>query len=394
MTRDKRTLAVHAGTRRSQYAEMSEAIFMTQGFVYESAEAAEARFEQVGEDEFIYARYGNPTVRMFEERIAALEGAEDGFATASGMAAVHGALAAMTQAGDHMVAARALFGSCLYVLEDVLARFGVQVTLVDGLDLDAWAQAITPNTKLVFFESISNPTLEVIDIAAVAKLAHAAGALVVVDNVFSTPVYSNAIPLGADVVIYSATKHIDGQGRGLGGVILGSKEIIRSIVEPFMKHTGGAMSPFNAWMMVKSLETLDLRVRAQVATATELAGLLEQRGDLARVIYPGLPSHPQFALTQAQMGAGGTVLAIDVGSKVRAFSMINALEIMLISNNLGDSKSIITHPATTTHQRLPQYQKDLLGIMPGLLRLSIGLESAKDLNSDLQAALDVAFLSD
>lgn len=394
MTRDKRTLAVHAGTRRSQYSEMSEAIFMTQGFVYESAEAAEARFEQAGEDEFIYARYGNPTVRMFEERIAALEGAEDGFATASGMAAVHGALAAMTQAGDHVVAARALFGSCLYVFEDVLARFGVQVTLVDGLDLDAWAQAITPNTKLVFFESISNPTLEVIDIAAVAKLAHAAGALVVVDNVFSTPVYSNAIPLGADVVIYSATKHIDGQGRGLGGVILGSKEIIRSIVEPFMKHTGGAMSPFNAWMMVKSLETLDLRVRAQVATATELAGLLEQRGGLARVIYPGLPSHPQFALTQAQMGAGGTVLAIDVGSKVRAFSMINALEIMLISNNLGDSKSIITHPATTTHQRLPQYQKDLLGIMPGLLRLSIGLESAKDLNSDLQAALDVAFLSD
>ena len=394
MTRDKRTLAVHAGTRRSQYSEMSEAIFMTQGFVYESAEAAEARFEQVGEDEFIYARYGNPTVRMFEERIAALEGAEDGFATASGMAAVHGALAAMTQAGDHVVAARALFGSCLYVLEEVLARFGVQVTLVDGLDLDAWAQAITPNTKLVFFESISNPTLEVIDIAAVAKLAHAAGALVVVDNVFSTPVYSNAIPLGADVVIYSATKHIDGQGRGLGGVILGSKEIIRSIVEPFMKHTGGAMSPFNAWMMVKSLETLDLRVRAQVATATELAGLLEQRGDLARVIYPGLPSHPQFALTQAQMGAGGTVLAIDVGSKVRAFSMVNALEIMLISNNLGDSKSIITHPATTTHQRLPQDQKDLLGIMPGLLRLSIGLESAKDLNSDLQAALDVAFLSD
>ena len=394
MTRDKRTLAVHAGTRRSQYSEMSEAIFMTQGFVYESAEAAEARFEQAGEDEFIYARYGNPTVRMFEERIAALEGAEDGFATASGMAAVHGALAAMTQAGDHVVAARALFGSCLYVLEEVLARFGVQVTLVDGLDLDAWAQAITPNTKLVFFESISNPTLEVIDIAAVAKLAHAAGALVVVDNVFSTPVYSNAIPLGADVVIYSATKHIDGQGRGLGGVILGSKEIIRSIVEPFMKHTGGAMSPFNAWMMVKSLETLDLRVRAQVATATELAGLLEQRGDLARVIYPGLPSHPQFALTQAQMGAGGTVLAIDVGSKARAFSMINALEIMLISNNLGDSKSIITHPATTTHQRLPQDQKDFLGIMPGLLRLSIGLESAKDLNSDLQAALDVAFLSD
>ena len=392
MTRDKRTLAVHAGTRRSQYSEMSEAIFMTQSFVYESAEAAESRFEQAGEDEFIYARYGNPTVRMFEERIAALEGAEDGFATASGMAAVHGALASMTQAGDHVVAARALFTSCLYVLEDVLARFGVQVTLVDGLDLDAWAQAITPDTKLVFFESISNPTLEVIDIAAVAGLAHAAGALVVVDNVFSTPVYSNAIPLGADVVIYSATKHIDGQGRGLGGVILGTKEFIRSIVEPFMKHTGGAMSPFNAWMMVKSLETLDLRVRAQVATATELAEVLERREDLLQVIYPGLKSHPQFDLTQAQMGAGGTVLAIDVGSKKQAFLMMNTLEIILISNNLGDSKSIITHPETTTHQRLSQDQKNLLGITPGLLRLSVGLESAKDLNFDLQAALDVAFI--
>ena len=392
MTRDKRTLAVHAGTRRSQYSEMSEAIFMTQSFVYESAEAAESRFEQAGEDEFIYARYGNPTVRMFEERIAALEGAEDGFATASGMAAVHGALASMTQAGDHVVAARALFTSCLYVLEDVLARFGVQVTLVDGLDLDAWAQAITPDTKLVFFESISNPTLEVIDIAAVAGLAHAAGALVVVDNVFSTPVYSNAIPLGADVVIYSATKHIDGQGRGLGGVILGTKEIIRSVVEPFMKHTGGAMSPFNAWMMVKSLETLDLRVRAQVATATELAEVLERREDLLQVIYPGLKSHPQFDLTQAQMGAGGTVLAIDVGSKKQAFLMMNTLEIILISNNLGDSKSIITHPETTTHQRLSQDQKNLLGITPGLLRLSVGLESAKDLNFDLQAALDVAFI--
>jgi|TARA_B110000971_G_scaffold59736_1_gene61044 O-succinylhomoserine sulfhydrylase len=392
MTRDKRTLAVHAGTRRSQYSEMSEAIFMTQSFVYESAEAAESRFEQAGEDEFIYARYGNPTVRMFEERIAALEGAEDGFATASGMAAVHGALASMTQAGDHVVAARALFTSCLYVLEDVLARFGVQVTLVDGLDLDAWAQAITPDTKLVFFESISNPTLEVIDIAAVAGLAHAAGALVVVDNVFSTPIYSNAIPLGADVVIYSATKHIDGQGRGLGGVILGTKEFIRSIVEPFMKHTGGAMSPFNAWMMVKSLETLDLRVRAQVATATELAEVLERREDLLQVIYPGLKSHPQFDLTQAQMGAGGTVLSIDVGSKKQAFLMMNTLEIILISNNLGDSKSIITHPETTTHQRLSQDQKDLLGITPGLLRLSVGLESAKDLNFDLQAALDVAFI--
>ena len=394
MTRDKRTLAVHAGTRRSQYSEMSEAIFMTQSFVYESAEAAESRFAEAADDDFIYARYGNPTVRMFEERIAALEGAEDGFATASGMAAVHGTLASMTQAGDHVVAARALFGSCLYVLEDVLARFGVQVTLVDGLDLEGWAQAITPDTKLVFFESISNPTLEVIDIVAVADLAHTVGALVVVDNVFSTPVYSNAIPLGADIVIYSATKHIDGQGRGLGGVILGTKELIRSIVEPFMKHTGGAMSPFNAWMMVKSLETLDLRVRAQVATATQLAEVLEQRADLLQVVYPGLQSHPQFDLTQAQMGAGGTVLAIDVGSKNQAFLMMNALKIILISNNLGDSKSIITHPETTTHKRISQDQKDLLGITPGFLRLSIGLESAKDLIFDLQSALDVAFVGE
>jgi O-succinylhomoserine sulfhydrylase len=390
MTRDKRTLAVHAGTRRSQFSEMSEAIYMTQGFAYATAEAAEARFEQAGADEFIYARYGNPTVRMFEERIAALEGAEDGFATASGMAAVHGALAAMTKAGDHVVAARALFGSCLYVLEDVLARFGVQVTLVDGLDMKAWAEAITPQTRLVFFESISNPTLEVIDIAQVAALAHGVGAYVVVDNVFSTPVYSKAIALGVDVVIYSATKHIDGQGRGLGGVILGTKEVIRGIIEPFMKHTGGAMSPFNAWMMLKSLETLELRVHAQVETANILAETLLHRKDLERVIYPGLKSHPQFALTQAQMGAGGTVMALDVGSKDRAFRFMNALDIILISNNLGDSKSIITHPATTTHQRLPQAQKDLLGITPGLLRFSVGLESARDLEADLMAALDAA----
>ena len=393
MTHDKRTLAVHAGTRRSQYSEMSEAIFMTQGFVYDTAQSAEVRFEQAGDDEFIYARYGNPTVRMFEERIASLEGAEDGFAAASGMAAVHGALAALLRSGDHIVAARALFGSCLYVLEEVLIHFGVNVTFIDGLDLAAWKGAITSDTKLVFFESISNPTLEVIDIKAVSTLAHSCGATVVVDNVFSTPIYSKAIELGADLVIYSATKHIDGQGRGLGGVILGSREIIRGAIEPFMKHTGGAMSPFNAWMMLKSLETLDLRVREQTKTALGLAKSLASRSDLTRVIYPFLPSHPQFDLTNRQMGAGGTVLTIDVGSKARAFAMMNALEIMLISNNLGDAKSIVAHPATTTHQRLPQDQKDLLGITSGLLRLSIGLESEKDLLEDLNFALDVAFTS-
>lgn len=388
MTKDKRTLAVHAGTRRSQYGEMSEAIFLTQGFAYESSEAAEARFENSGDDEFIYARYGNPTVRMFEERIAALEGCEDAFATASGMAAVNGALTSLLKAGDHVVAARALFGSCLYVLEDVLTRFGVEVTFVDGLDLQAWNDAVRPDTRVVFFESISNPALEVIDIAAVCKLAHAAGAMVVVDNVFSTPVYSRAFELGADVVVYSATKHIDGQGRGLGGVILGSRDYIRKSVEPYLKHTGGALSPFNAWMMLKGLETMDLRVRAQSASALALAEALSARGDLEKVIYPGLPDHPNHALTMDQMGAGGTVLAVDAGSKARAFALINALEVFLISNNLGDAKSIVTHPATTTHQRLPDAQKQQLGITPGLIRVSVGLESTQDLIADFCNALD------
>ena len=327
---------------------------------------------------------------MFEDKIAAIEGAEAAFATASGMAAVNGALMSMLSAGDHVVAARALFGSCLYILENILPSFGGRVTFVDGTDLNQWKKSISQETKVVFFESISNPTLEVIDIKAVANIAKSVGALTVVDNVFTTPIFSSALSLGADVVVYSATKHIDGQGRTLGGVILGSEDYIRNTVEPFMKHTGGAMSPFNAWMMVKSLETLELRVRAQVETAQALAEALLHRKDLARVIYPGLKTHPQFALSQMQMGAGGTVLALDVGSKDRAFRFMNALEIILISNNLGDSKSIITHPATTTHQRLPQAQKDLLGITPGLLRFSVGLESARDLEADLMAALDAA----
>ncbi|WP_410349741.1 O-succinylhomoserine sulfhydrylase [Yoonia sp.] len=386
----KRTKAVHTGIRRSQYNEVSEAIYLTQGFVYDTAEDAEARFIKAGDDEFIYARYGNPTVAMFEDRIAALEGAEDGFATASGMAAVNGALTSMLRAGDHVVSARALFGSCLYILEEILTRYGVEVTFVDGTDLAAWERAIRPDTKVVFFESISNPTLEVIDIKAVSKLAHAVDATVVVDNVFATPVFSDAIAQGADVVVYSATKHIDGQGRALGGVILGTRDFIRGTVEPYMKHTGGSMSPFTAWMMLKGLETIDLRVRAQAASAQYLAEKLESGGDLSNVIYPGLASHAQNALTKAQMVAGGTVLAIDAGSKEAAFKLLNALKLWTISNNLGDAKSIATHPATTTHQRLPDETKIMLGITSGLIRLSVGLEDPDDLLADLRTAIAVS----
>tara|TARA_R110002049_G_scaffold23781_7_gene84864 strand:+ start:78779 stop:79960 length:1182 start_codon:yes stop_codon:yes gene_type:complete len=383
-----RTKAVHAGTRRSQYGEVSEAIFLTQGFVYDSAEQAEARFEETGPDEFIYARYGNPTVAMFEDRIAALEGAEDAFATASGMAAVSGALISMLRAGDHVVSARALFGSCLYVLEEILGRYGVEVTFVDGCNLSEWDAAIRPDTKAVFFESVANPTLDVIDIEAVAKLAHTKGALVVVDNVFATPVFSRAIAQGADVVVYSATKHIDGQGRALGGVVLGSRDFIRGTLEPYMKHTGGSMSPFTAWIMLKGLETMSLRVRAQAASALELAQALEGHAGLARVIYPGLDTHPQADLVARQTGSGGTVLSIDLaGGKPAAFAFLNALKVAIISNNLGDAKTILTHPATTTHQRLPQDQKDLLGITPGLVRISIGLEDVADLKADMMQAL-------
>ena len=349
---NKRTKAVHTGARRSQYNEVSEAIFLTQGFVYDTAEDAEARFLKAGPDEFIYARYGNPTVAMFEDRMAALEGTEDGFATASGMAAVNGALTSMLQAGDHIVSSRALFGSCLYILEEVLTRYDVEITFVDGTDLDAWQVAIRADTKAVFFESVSNPTLQVIDIAGVARLAHAVGALVIVDNVFAT------------------------------------REFIRGTVEPYLKHTGGALSPFNAWLMLKGLETMDLRVRAQSFSAMRIAQELEGHPKLSGVIYPGLDDHPQHRLAMDQMGAGGTVLSFDAGSQSAAFKVLNSLEIIIISNNLGDAKSIVTHPATTTHQRLPDAQKAQLGITPGLVRLSVGLEDTDDLLADLMAALD------
>lgn len=391
MTKDwsPRTKSVHSGTRRSQYGEMSEAIFLTQGFVYDSAEQAEARFIESGPDEFIYARYGNPTVRMFEDRIAAIEGTEDAFATASGMAAVSGALTSMLKAGDHVVSAKALFGSCLYILEEILTRFGVDVTFVDGTNLDAWKAAVRDDTKAVFLESVSNPTLEVIDLKGVAEIAHAKGATVVVDNVFATPAFSKAAELGADVIVYSATKHIDGQGRCLGGVICGTKEFIRKTAEPYLKHTGGSLSPFNAWVMLKGLETMHLRCAAQAESALFIAEALEGHNKLDRTLYPYLNSHPQQAVAKEQMGAGGTVISLDIqGGKDAAFRFLNALDIVLISNNLGDSKSIATHPATTTHQRLSVEQRAELGITDGLIRMSVGLEDKADLLDDIRTALD------
>jgi O-succinylhomoserine sulfhydrylase len=387
----RRTRLVHAGLRRSDYGETSEAIYLTQGFVYPSAEAAEIRFKgemAEGEEGFIYARYGNPTVAMFEDRIAALEGSEAAFATASGMAAVNAALMCQLKAGDHVVAARALFGSCLYVIETLCPRFGIAVTLVDGTDLNQWRDAMRPETRACFLETPSNPTLEIIDIQAVADIVHTVGARLVVDNVFSTPMYQHPLELGADVVVYSATKHIDGQGRCLGGVVLGTEAFIRDEVEPFVKHTGPALSPFNAWVMLKGLETLALRVDAQTDGAEALAGWMRDAGKLEQVIYPGLPTHPQHNLALAQMERPGTMLSFVIeGGQSGAFRFLNALKLIRISNNLGDAKSLVTHPTTTTHQRLTEEARLDLGITPGLVRLSVGLEDPEDLCEDLELAL-------
>ncbi|MCA2012953.1 O-succinylhomoserine sulfhydrylase [Cereibacter sphaeroides] len=384
-----RTIAVHGGARRSQYGEMAEAMYLTQGFAYPTAESAEARFVKTAEDEFIYARYGNPTVAVFEDRIAALEGTEDAFAAASGMAAVSGALTALLKGGDRVVASRALFGSCLYVLEEVLGRYGVHVDFVDGTDLSQWEAALASPAQVVFLESVSNPTLEVIDLPKVCKLAHEAGAIVVVDNAFATPVFSQAVQHGADIIVYSATKHIDGQGRCLGGVICGPRELIRGKIEAYMKHTGGAISPFNAWVMMNGLTTLELRVKAQAESAQKIAEALEGHAAISKVLFPGLASHPQHDLARATMAGPGTVLTFDLkGGKEAAFKFMNALKVVLISNNLGDARTIATHPATTTHQRLPADQKVTLGITPGLIRLSVGLEASEDLLADLLAALD------
>ncbi len=382
-----RTLGVHGGTVRSPFGETSEALFLTSGYVYDSAEAAEARFK--GEDEgFIYSRFSNPTVRMFEERMIALEGAEDARATATGMAAVTASLLCQLSAGDHVVSAKALFGSCRYIIEDLLPRLGISSTLIDGTDLEAWATAVQPNTKAFFLETPSNPTLEIIDLKGVADIAHKAGARLVVDNAFATPVLQRPMEFGADIVVYSATKHIDGQGRCMGGIVLGNQEFITDHLANFLRQTGPALSPFNAWVMLKGLETLDLRVREHACNARCVAQALEDSSKVARTLYPGLTSHPQFKLAMAQMELGGNIVAFELeGGKAAAFRFANALRIIKISNNLGDAKSLITHPATTTHQRLDEETREELGITQGLLRLSVGLEDPSDLVDDLTCAL-------
>jgi O-succinylhomoserine sulfhydrylase len=381
------TRLVHAGQLRSNFGETSEALYLTQGFVYDSAEQCAARFK--GEEPgFLYSRFSNPTVAMFEARMAAFEGAEAARATASGMAAVTTALIAQLRAGDHVVAAKALFGSCRWVVEEFLPRFGVASTLVDGLDLAQWRTAVRPNTKTFFLESPTNPTLDVIDIAAVAEIAHAAGATLVVDNVFATPLWQSPLALGADCVVYSATKHIDGQGRCLGGIILSSDEFIQKHVHQFLRQTGPAMSPFNAWVLLKGLETLHLRVRRQTETAAAVAAALAEHGKIKRLIYPGRADHPQAETARKQMRAGSTLVAFEIdGDQTATFRFLNALELIAITNNLGDAKSLVTHPATTTHQRLTPDQRAELGITDGVVRFSAGLEHPDDVIEDLLAAL-------
>jgi len=380
------TRLVHGGSLRSAFAETSEALFLTQSYVYASAEQAEERFKSEGG--FIYSRYANPTVSMFEERMRLLEGAGAARATATGMAAVTSALLCFLKAGDHVVAARALFGSCRYVVDDLCPRFGIASTLVDGRDIKAWERAVRPNTKAFFFETPANPTLDLVDIKAVAELAHGAGALVVVDNVFATPVLQRPLTLGADVVVYSATKHVDGQGRCLGGVVLGSQAYVKDHLHNFLKHTGPSLSPFNAWVMLKGLETLTLRVRAQCDAAARIADHLAALKGVTRVLFCGRPDHPQAALAKRQMQGPGQVVTFEIaGGKPAAFRFLNALRLIKISNNLGDAKSLITHPATTTHQRLKPEDRAELGISDGMLRLSVGLETPADLAADIDRAL-------
>ncbi|GAB4226256.1 MAG: O-succinylhomoserine sulfhydrylase [Methyloligellaceae bacterium] len=384
------TALVHKGTIRSQFGEMSEAMFLTSGYAYESAEQAEARFKGDLEG-FVYSRYSNPTVAMFEARMCALEGAEAARGTASGMAAVTAALLSHLKAGDHVVAGRVLFGSCLYVVETLLPKFGVESTLVDGTDLDAWAAAMRPNTRAILFETPTNPTLELVDIEGVCALAREAGALSVIDNVFATPILQRPMQLGADVVVYSATKHIDGQGRCLGGIVLGSEDYIENTLHDFYKHTGPSMSPFNAWVMLKGLETLPLRIAHASASAARVADFLAARPEVARVLYPGRSDHPQHALARRQMASGGPLVSFELkGGKTAAFRFMNALKLFKITNNLGDSKSLITHPATTTHQRLGEEGRAAIGIGEGLLRLSLGLEDVEDLLDDLDRACEAS----
>jgi O-succinylhomoserine sulfhydrylase len=381
------TQLVHGGILRSGFAETSEALFLTQSYLYASAEQAEERFKNEAGG-FIYSRYANPTVAMFEERMRLLEGAEAARATATGMAAVTSALLCFLKAGDHIVAARALFGSCRYVVEDLCPRFGIASTLVDGRDISAWQKAVRPNTRAFFFETPANPTLDLVDIAAVTEIAHAADAVVVVDNVFATPMLQKPLKHGADVVVYSATKHIDGQGRCLGGIVLGSATYVKDHLHNFLKHTGPSLSPFNAWVMLKGLETLPLRVRAQCETAAGIADHLAGRAEVKRVLFCGREDHPQAALAGRQMTGPGQVVTFEIeGGKPAAFRFLNALRLIKISNNLGDAKSLVTHPATTTHQRLKPEARAELGISDGMLRLSVGLEAPVDLSADIDAAL-------
>ena len=380
------TLLVRGGLERTGFDETAEGLFLTSGYVYGSAAEAEAAF--AGEhDRYIYSRYGNPTVSMFEERLRLIEGTEACMATASGMAAVFASLASFVSAGDKVVGSRALFGSCHVILSEILPRLGVETVQVDGSSLDEWEQALAGGARAVFLETPSNPGLEIIDLAAVSELAHAAGALVIVDNVFASPVLQKPLDFGADVVVYSATKHIDGQGRVLGGAVLSTEEFKTDYLMPFTRHTGPSLSPFNAWVLVKGLETMRLRVDAMSRSAHTLAEQLEQHPSVDRVGYPMLPSHPQFDLAKRQMSAGGTVLTIDVQNKERAFAFMDALELFDISNNVGDSKSLATHPATTTHRRIGAEGRALVGIGDGMIRLSIGLEDPHDLYADLDIAL-------
>ena len=384
------TRLVRGGTRRSPFQETGEAIFMTSGFVYDRAEDAEAAFKNEVE-RFIYSRYGNPTNEMFQDRMCLLEGAEACRATASGMAAVFASIASWVKTGQRVVGSRALFGSCLYILTDILPGYGIETEIVDGTDLDQWRDALKKPTAAVFLETPSNPGLEIIDLRAVATLAHEAGALLVVDNVFATPLLQKPLELGADIVAYSATKHIDGQGRCMGGAILGTKEFVDDRLSAFYRHTGPSMSPFNAWVLLKGLETLELRVERHCANAARIAAFLETRAEIGRTLYPGLESHPQHALAARQMTGFGSVVCLDLGgSKERAFRFMNALQLIDISNNLGDTKSLATHPATTTHQRIGAEERAHLGITDGFVRLSIGLEDAEDLMEDIEQALKKA----
>jgi O-succinylhomoserine sulfhydrylase len=382
------TRLVHSGTLRSQFGETSESLFLTQGYVYENSAQAERRFKN--EDPgYQYSRFANPTVAMFEQRMAAFEGAEAARATATGMAAVTLSLVGQLKAGDHVVASKAMFGSCRYVVEDYLPRYGVPSTLVDGTDLAQWRDAVRPNTKTFFLETPTNPALDIIDIAAVAKIAHEAGATLVVDNVFATPIFQSPLAHGADCVVYSATKHIDGQGRCLGGIILGSEEFIQKNVHTLLRQTGPSLSPFNAWVLLKGLETLAVRVRRQTESATLLADALAKHSKIARLIYPGRPDHPQAKVAKKQMRGGSTLVAFDIkGGKKAAFDFQDALKLIRISNNLGDAKSLITHPSTTTHQRLAPAQRAELGISDGLVRVSVGLEHPDDIIEDVLAALE------